>query len=64
MIATRSPNPMIAAIFGFLGVAFGAFGAHGVDGVQAKAWINCKYFSGDHKGDMLHILYGGSNKYP
>lgn len=34
-----SPIPILAAVFGLLGVACGAFGAHAIDGEQAKAWV-------------------------
>lgn len=48
---TRSPIPMIAAIFGLVGVAAGAFGAHGVDGAQAKAWMDT-----GSKFQLAHVM--------
>jgi uncharacterized membrane protein YgdD (TMEM256/DUF423 family) len=46
-----TPIPMIAAIFGLLGVAAGAFGAHAVDGVQAKAWMDT-----GSKFQLAHVM--------
>jgi uncharacterized membrane protein YgdD (TMEM256/DUF423 family) len=40
MSTNKTPIPMIAAIFGLLGVAAGAFGAHAIQGEQAKAWMD------------------------
>ena len=51
MTIARTPIPMIAAIFGLLGVAAGAFGAHGVDGTQAKAWMDT-----GSKFHLVHVL--------
>ena len=51
MTIERTPIPMIAAIFGLLGVAAGAFGAHGVDGNQAKAWMGT-----GSKFQLVHVL--------
>ncbi len=51
MDAPRTPIPMIAAVFGLLGVAAGAFGAHGVDGVQAKDWMDT-----GSKFQLAHVM--------
>jgi uncharacterized membrane protein YgdD (TMEM256/DUF423 family) len=51
VIVNRSPIPMIAAIFGLLGVAAGAFGAHAVDGAQAKAWMDT-----GSKFQLVHVF--------
>lgn len=51
MSGIRTPIPMIAAVFGLLGVAFGAFGAHGVDSAQAKAWMDT-----GSKFQLAHVM--------
>jgi uncharacterized membrane protein YgdD (TMEM256/DUF423 family) len=47
----RSPIPMIAAIFGLLGVAAGAFGAHAIEGAQAKDWMDT-----GSKFQLAHVM--------
>jgi uncharacterized membrane protein YgdD (TMEM256/DUF423 family) len=39
-VTPRGPWAFVAALAGFLGVAFGAFGAHAVSDPQAKAWMD------------------------
>jgi uncharacterized membrane protein YgdD (TMEM256/DUF423 family) len=36
---SRARLRIAGAVFGLLGVAFGAFGAHGIDDPAAKAWM-------------------------
>jgi uncharacterized membrane protein YgdD (TMEM256/DUF423 family) len=51
MNTPKTPIPMIAALFGFVGVAAGAFGAHGVDSAQAKAWMDT-----GSKFQLAHVM--------
>jgi uncharacterized membrane protein YgdD (TMEM256/DUF423 family) len=44
-----SPIPMLAAVFGLLGVAGGAFGAHAIEGEQAKGWVAT--------GSQFHLIH-------